>query len=199
LGPYEKPLTEIYRRIFTSLDSFSREIGDRVQAESILEVGCGEGMLTERLHKIYPEASITGIDISARIGRLFFNPPREVVFLKRTVQSLEIDYKRSFDLIVICDVLHHVPGPDIPSLLQSAGRMLKSGGTIIVKEWQKKWSLIYLLAYASDRWITGDRICCQGRAEWGKLLGDIFGPQALKEEFFVPPWSNNIAFQIRPE
>lgn len=199
LGRYEKPITEIYRRIYMSLDAFSKEVGYRIKANNILEVGCGEGMLTERLHKIYPSALIIGIDISSRVGRLFSGTPKNVVFLNRTVQSVELEYRRFFDLIVICDVLHHVPKQDIPSFLQSVGQMLKSGGTIVIKEWQKKWNLIYLLGYFSDRWITGDQIRFLRMTDWEKLLGDIFGQGAIREKFSTPPWSNNITFQIRPE
>jgi len=198
-GRYEKPITEIYRRIYINLDAFSKEVGYRIKANKILEVGCGEGLLTERLHKIYPTALIIGIDISSRVGRLFSKTPQNVFFLNRTVQSVELEYKRFFDLIIICDVLHHVPTQHIPSLLQSVGQMMKPGGSIVIKEWQKKWNLIYLLGYFSDRWITGDQVCYLRKADWEKLLGDIFGQSAIREEFSVPPWSNNITFQIRPE
>jgi 2-polyprenyl-3-methyl-5-hydroxy-6-metoxy-1,4-benzoquinol methylase len=198
-GRHEKSITEIYRRIFMNLDAFSKEVGFRIKANNILEVGCGEGLLTERLHKIYPTALIVGIDISSRVGRLFSKSPPNVFFLNRTVQSVEFEYKKYFDLIVICDVLHHVPKQDIPSLLRSVAQMMKPGGTLVIKEWQKKWNLIYLLGYFSDRWITGDRICYLRIIDWEKLLGDIFGQSAIKEEFFVPPWSNNITFEIKPE
>jgi 2-polyprenyl-3-methyl-5-hydroxy-6-metoxy-1,4-benzoquinol methylase len=198
-GRYEKPLTEIYRRIYMSLDAFAEAVGSRIKAVRILEVGCGEGMLTERLHRIYPSALIIGTDISSRVGRLFPKTSGEVLFLNRTAQAIENQYKNFFDLIVLCDVLHHVPRPKIPALLGSVGQMLMPGGTIVIKDWQKKRNLIYLLGYLSDRFITGDHVFYLRTEDWEKLLGGIFGKKAIKENFFIPPWSNNIAFVIRPE
>jgi 2-polyprenyl-3-methyl-5-hydroxy-6-metoxy-1,4-benzoquinol methylase len=198
-GRHEKTLTELYRRIYISLDEFTGEVGSRIKAVRILEVGCGEGMLTERLHGVYPSALIVGIDVSARVGRLFPNPPGNVRFLTQTAQAIESQYKNSFDLIVLCDVLHHVPMQNIQPLLLSAGQMLMPGGTIVIKEWQKKRNLICLLAYLSDRFITGDHISYLRTKDWEKLLKSVFGKKALKEKFFVPPWSNNIAFLIRPK
>ena len=37
----------------------------------ILEVGCGEGAVSERLAALYPNAEITAIDITPNVGRLY--------------------------------------------------------------------------------------------------------------------------------
>jgi 2-polyprenyl-3-methyl-5-hydroxy-6-metoxy-1,4-benzoquinol methylase len=196
LGRHEKSLTDRYRRIYIDLDAFSNEVAGRIKAEHILEVGCGEGMLTERLHKVYPAAAIIGIDINPQIGRLYSVPNGKVRFLNQPAQAVEKEFKQGFDLIVFCDVLHHVPVAEILPLLRSSLKMLKTGGTIIIKEWQKRWNPIYLLAYFSDRWITGDRICYRRIGEWENLLNTAFGPKTIKETFYIPPWINNIAFRI---
>ncbi|HMK65443.1 MAG TPA: class I SAM-dependent methyltransferase, partial [Thermodesulfobacteriota bacterium] len=166
LGPYEKSITRRYRHFYIDLDAFSKEVAHRVKAEHILEVGCGEGLLTEQLQKVYPIADIIGIDINPRVGRLYKNPPGTVQFLNQSAHAIENQYEQCFDLIVICDVLHHVPDTDILPLLRSSLKMLKTGGTVVIKEWQKKYNPIYLLAYFSDRWITGDRIYYRRAWEW---------------------------------
>jgi len=46
-GPYERGLTEAYRRIFVDLDDFAHHLRSWVpEAKKILEVGCGEGAMT---------------------------------------------------------------------------------------------------------------------------------------------------------
>jgi len=40
-------------------------------AARILEVGCGTGLATEELRRVFPQAEITGIDILPVPGRLF--------------------------------------------------------------------------------------------------------------------------------
>jgi 2-polyprenyl-6-hydroxyphenyl methylase/3-demethylubiquinone-9 3-methyltransferase len=199
LGHYEKPVVEIYRRIYVNLDAFSEEMSRRIDACHILEVGCGEGMLTARLHKTFPAARIVGLDISDRVGRLFPEIPGNVIFLNRTVQSVISEYNQFFDLIVICDVLHHVPVNQRASLLQSVRQLLSPGGSVFIKEWQRKWNVIYWLGYASDRWVTGDRISYLRKVELRELIATSFGRNAIMEEFTLPPWSNNVAFHIMPE
>src|ERR1700737_3902722 len=55
-GPYERVITEAYRRVFTKLDDFIGLVLVWVpQARRILEVGCGEGAITERLVEAYPD------------------------------------------------------------------------------------------------------------------------------------------------
>jgi 2-polyprenyl-3-methyl-5-hydroxy-6-metoxy-1,4-benzoquinol methylase len=108
-GPYERGLTEAYRRIFVELDDFPHHLRLWVpEAKKILEVGCGEGAMTERLVRAYPDAVVTGIDMTPNLGRLFRGDRDRVLFLTKSVQDTARDEPASFDLVILCDVLHHV-------------------------------------------------------------------------------------------
>jgi SAM-dependent methyltransferase len=66
-GPYERAITEAYRRLFVDLDDFVDRLQVWVpQPCRILEVGCGEGAMTERLSAAYPAATVTGTDINPK-------------------------------------------------------------------------------------------------------------------------------------
>jgi 2-polyprenyl-6-hydroxyphenyl methylase/3-demethylubiquinone-9 3-methyltransferase len=70
-GPFEHQTAEAYRRVFVDLDELARVMSAWVpQARRILEVGCGEGAMTERIARMYPTASVIAIDISPSVGRL---------------------------------------------------------------------------------------------------------------------------------
>ena len=73
------------------------------------------------------------------------------------------------------------------------------GGVPGVSVGGRKWNLIYILGYISDRWITGDRVHYFRKTEIKELIENAFGQNSIRGEFSVPPWSNNIAFQIKPE
>ena len=71
-GPLEAPVTDLYRSFFVNLELQVRQVRDWVPgARNILEVGCGEGAVCERLATEFPTARVTGIDITPRVGRLF--------------------------------------------------------------------------------------------------------------------------------
>jgi 2-polyprenyl-6-hydroxyphenyl methylase/3-demethylubiquinone-9 3-methyltransferase len=166
-------------------------------AEAILEVGCGEGALVGRLARTYPEARITGIDITPRVGRLFRSDRGRIEFLQQSVQAFAAARPESFDLVVICDVMHHVPWDVHAELLTHARRALRPGGRLVLKDWERRTSLIHWACYMSDRYLTGDRIRYGTSAYFRELLDQIFGPGRIEHESPVPPWRNNIAFCVR--
>src|SRR5262249_39100858 len=143
LGPLEVPVADLYRASFIDLARFARLLRRWAPAETILEVGCGEGALAGRLAKVYPGARITGIDISQRVGRLFRGDRDRVVFQRETIQSFAAARPASFDLVVICDVMHHVPWDRHADLLAHARRTLKPGGRFALKDWEDRNNLIH--------------------------------------------------------
>ncbi len=54
-GPMERPVTNAYRACFVNLDRLTRLIAEVAPGgASVLEVGCGEGAMLERLAKRSP-------------------------------------------------------------------------------------------------------------------------------------------------
>lgn len=84
---------------------------DRTQAKSVLEIGCADGFLTERIRKRLKPVSISGSDISKT---LITKAKRQYPKISLSVENAE-DLKRkpnSFDLVVACEVLEHLPHPN---------------------------------------------------------------------------------------
>lgn len=109
-GPYERWVSETYRSIYVDIDDFAGRVRQWTPAaRRILEVGCGEGAVTERLRITYPDAKITGIDIMPRVGRLYRGPLEGIRFLQCSVQNIAATEPGQYDLAVLCDVLHHIP------------------------------------------------------------------------------------------
>ena len=134
-GPYERAVTEAYRGIFTELDDFVGRVRVWVpQPHRILEVGCGEGAVTERLVKVYPNSTITAIDITPKVGRLYRGDPARVTFLQRSADDVAREAPASFDLVVLCDVLHHVPLLERQALLLAIDRGIAPGGSLVFKD-----------------------------------------------------------------
>jgi 2-polyprenyl-3-methyl-5-hydroxy-6-metoxy-1,4-benzoquinol methylase len=168
-------------------------------ASKILEVGCGEGAVTERLRTTDPNAKITAIDITPRIGRLYRGLPRDVEFIQSDIQEIAKEKPEHYDFVVLSDVLHHVPIEFRQELLNSIRTVLAPKGTFIFKDWQRNYAPIHWLCYASDRFLTGDQIKYMTRQEMRRFLAISFGPDALVGEARIRPWWNNIAMLVQPQ
>jgi 2-polyprenyl-6-hydroxyphenyl methylase/3-demethylubiquinone-9 3-methyltransferase len=197
-GPLERPVTNLYRGCFVDLGRLGRLIAEVAPgARDILEIGCGEGALTERLAQVYPEARLTGIDITPTVGRLFRGDRSRVTFRQETVQRLAADAPGRFDLVVLGDVVHHVPWEMHTEFLREAFRLLCPDGTLVLKDWERRGNLIHALGYFSDRFLTGDRVRYRTSAEFRELIDAAVGKERIVREDRIPPWRNNLAFTLR--
>jgi len=198
-GPFEHQITAAYRAIYVNLDDYVDAVRAWVpEAPEILEVGCGEGAVTERLVVAYPAARITAIDITPRTGRLYRGPAERVRFRQCTVQEIATQEPGRFDLVMIADVMHHVPLALRKDLLDAARTCLAADGSLIFKEWERRRTPIHWMCHASDRWLTGDRVSYLSRDEGRALLTQTFEAAALVDERRVAPWRNNIMTLVRP-
>jgi 2-polyprenyl-3-methyl-5-hydroxy-6-metoxy-1,4-benzoquinol methylase len=198
-GPYEHRISEIYRSIFIDIDDLAKRLHHwSPTARQILEVGCGEGAVTERLRAAYPDAEITAIDITPRVGRLYRGSPEAVRFLQCPVQDVAAVEPGKYDLVVLSDVLHHVPETLRQGLFDAIRTTLAPNGVFVFKDWEPSFSPIHWLCYAGDRWLTGDRVRYMRRAEMRERLAKSFGQTALVGEARITPRWNNLAILVRP-
>jgi len=90
---------------FDALDSML----DGLQPEIVVEVGAGEGRITDRLMAAFPEAMITGLDLpDDELATEWSDSPAPMFFGDVTRLPFA---DASVDLIVGVEVLEHVPQP----------------------------------------------------------------------------------------
>jgi SAM-dependent methyltransferase len=199
-GRHERLIAAAYRRVFVDLDAFVASVHAHVPAPlDLLEIGCGEGAVTERLALAFPDAELTGIDVCAQPGRLYRGNRSRVRFLRTSAADLGATERTRYQLVIISDVLHHVPYPEWGNFLSAARALLIENGTLVLKEWVRKPTPAYLLGYLSDRLVTGDRIRYLGEAELRSLAESSFGRNAIRSEFRIRPWRCNLALVISPQ
>jgi 2-polyprenyl-6-hydroxyphenyl methylase/3-demethylubiquinone-9 3-methyltransferase len=196
LGPLEASVGRLYRDLFFDVRSFADALRSWIDARSILEIGCGDGLVTEELRRAFPGAEITGIDVRQRIGTLFRGDRTGITFLSGDLASFARRNRSRFDLAVISDVLHHVEPQARPDLLRSAAAALRGGGGLALKEWERRLNLPHLFAWFSDRFITGDRVRFETAETWRALTGAVLEGNVEREVRF-PPWRNNVGLFIR--
>ena len=159
LGRLEQPAAELYRRLFFNVDDFA----ERVRAfapnrRRILEIGCGDGDVATALVAAYPDAEYQGIDVADEPGRRYRGPAGRAEFATMPSTRLAAMEPGKYDMVVIADVLHHVPDDDDRlQILKDAAAMLAPGGVVVVKEWERQPTLAYWAGWAADYFVSGDR------------------------------------------
>lgn len=112
-----------------------KEWGNRLLAElsldgneEILDLGCGDGGLTEQLAQLVPNGKVLGIDAS--MGMITTAKKRikpNLRFMQMDIN--EIDFHSVFDVIFSNATLHWIK--DHEGLLQKASRALKENGVLL--------------------------------------------------------------------
>jgi len=197
-GPFEPQVANAWRALFVDLDQWTSVIRNWSPApRRILEVGCGEGYSTARLAETFPGIPIDAIDIAGHIGRLYDGPPGAVTFRIAFVQEVAAERPGGYDLVVLTDVLHHVPQAERAGLLDAIHAVLAPGGVLAFKDWERApFSPVHYLVHGADRWLTGDRVAYLRPDEARALVAGSFGPGAITAETTIRPWSHNYAFRI---
>jgi len=112
----------------------------------ILEVGCGMGNVSSRMHKRWPGANIIGIDISTlsiQIAQKLFGDDK--LTFRETILTPDTFKDEQFDLIIFMDVYEHIAVNDRPDVHAALKKLLKNKGRIILTvptPHNLKWSLI---------------------------------------------------------
>ncbi len=116
----------------TLLDfEFARSLADPLAGKNILEIGFGRGDYIPLFLK-EDVAGYTGIDFSEsalRIAREHFKDPR-IKLLQS--EATKLDEEQAFDLIVLFDVLEHIPVFEMETVWRKIGQSLTPGGHIVI-------------------------------------------------------------------
>ncbi len=122
------------------------------QPKSILEIGCGFGLLSHYLSMQNPDAEVHGIDLDKKriVAANESKRPQNLTFSHQNALDLE---DRSWDCVVMVDVLHHAGKQNQKTIINKIFHLLKPGGRMVVREIEPGVSLIkYAHAHIFD-WI----------------------------------------------
>lgn len=147
------------------------------EGSAVLDVGCGDGLISRRILEKKPGVTIEGIDVLPR-------PHTHVPV--RTFDGTNLPFPdRSFDAVMFVDVLHHTADPTV--LLREAARVTR------------KW--IVLKDHTRDGFLAGptlhfmDRV---GNARHGVSIPANYWPEARWRRAFddlglrLETWSGDV-------
>lgn len=109
-------------------------LGIRADAR-ILEVGCGIGVMTFLVRPLVPQGQIISIDSSEdsiAMARRINHAATNVNFIVGRIQDLGNSLAGRFDLILLLDVLEHIPCSEHQAVLQILRAKVAESGRLLV-------------------------------------------------------------------
>lgn len=200
LGRLEPVAVRTYRDAFIDLDSLAVTVGSMVPgARRVLEIGCGDGAMATALRRALPDIELLGIDPGLPVpGRMFSGDQAGIEFRPITTTHLLGDEPEPFDLVMLCDVLHHVRWSERARVLREAAALTAPGGTVAIKEWERRGGFGTAMAYCADRWVSGDAaVRFMSQAEINGLVEQALPGWQRTCEARIPPRRANLLLTLR--
>lgn len=175
---------------FLAVESLLRKSG-KLQSKKplqVIELGCGEGYSTKRLHKMLP--SNARFSASEYVGKLVpvaqkLNPKVKVI----EESVYELTHKdKTFDVVFLLEVLEHLDYPD--KALEEIGRVLKDDGVLILGVPREPlWRMLNMARgkYLKDFGNTVGHLNHWSARGLEKFVEEHFGPVASRENPL--PWT----------
>lgn len=171
-GPYSKlrfwlaPLREVERLV--------------PRQGTVLDLGCGEGILTNYLAIASPDRTVIGVELNERRIPHADRGIPNAKFVHANV--LEQDMPPA-DAIVLSHMMHHLGSFDEQVvLLKRCLELLKPGGKLIVAEVDRQRTFKYLVGYLNDIIVVpilfegrliNTRIYHRSRQEWDRVFSGL--------------------------
>ncbi len=164
------------------------ELLDRYMPEQakILDLGCGEGMFSNSLARLFPKADIHGIDLDAeRIQQARTCKSDNATFQEEDAEQFAFE---EADAVIFNDMLHHNSYQKQEALISHAANLLKNDGILILKEVDSQDRADrFLTTFFDTRLYPDDQLNFRDIEGWRTLL-ETHNFEVLTIEVVKHPW-----------
>lgn len=130
------------------------ERAPKTHYDQILDMGCSTAHFTHALQETYPDAQITGVDLSAQTlehaSRVANAHGWNWKLYQRAAEETGFD-NGSFDLVTSYILLHELPVTAMEAIFAEAFRVLKSGGDMIMSDVTRYADVDKLTSWTADQ------------------------------------------------
>jgi len=180
-------------------DEILKKIPD---GNSILDLACGTGILTEKISKKFPNAKIVGVDMTEgylELAKKRLSKNENISFVMQDAEKLDLNEK--FD----CITSSYIPkycNPEI--LIKTCLKHLKPGGTILLHDfiypknktvkflWNKYFSLLNYTSFLVPSWkqVFVELPKLIRKTNWLNDCQKIMQTHGLKVEIHTHTWGS---------
>jgi len=176
----------VVRRLMTGFERALDELFDRAAPASVLDVGCGEGVLTARWAERLHHGRVVGTDLA--------DPKLEAEWALRRRGNLEFRAMAGerlafadseFDLVAATEVLEHVPDPEV--VIGEMARVAREHMLVSVPR-EPVWRVVNIArgAYVKELGNTPGHLNHWSRGSFEALLGHFGEVLETRSPF---PWT----------
>ena len=135
----------------------------------ILDLGCGEGMFSHSMARLFPTSEIYGIDLDVKkIQQAKECKLNNVTFQQGDAEQFSF---KNADAVIFNDMLHHNSYIKQEALINHAKNLLKDEGLIIIKEVNSQDKADkFLTTFFDSRLYPSDQLNFRNIDEWRDLL-----------------------------
>lgn len=138
---------------------------------SIIDIGCGAGIMSNYLALSSSERKILGVDLSkSRIlsAKKSIGKRKNIEFKLGDATKMMIE---KYDNYLLVDVLHHIPFPDQQKLLSLLSKKLKKNSLLVIKEVDRSNRLPFLFGHFWEKILyPREQINVRTKKEWIKIF-----------------------------
>lgn len=187
LGPHmARRAGEYYRAFYVDLNKVAEALATVIPRDAhLLDIGGGDGQPLNHLLSIRPDLTITTLDPARSVGQ-WIDACHESQVKRMPDTSLAqfvAGPHADVDVILISDVMHHIPKSARHKFLESVAVLLDREPSlrIIVKDVEPgHWRA--LIGYWSDRYVTGDpNVNPISKDDVTRLFVKVLGPLHRKD------------------
>jgi 2-polyprenyl-3-methyl-5-hydroxy-6-metoxy-1,4-benzoquinol methylase len=176
----------VVRRLMGSFERTLDELMQRAEPSSLLDVGCGEGVLVHRWAQSLPNSRVVGIDLEEESIQEGWSQRQAPNLEYRTMPAEDLPFATDeFELATAIEVLEHVPDPEhtVAEMARCAKRHL-----LVSVPREPLWRMLNMArgAYLSQLGNTPGHLNHWSRRSFARLLAQHGEIAELRSPF---PWT----------
>lgn len=145
-----------------------------------IDIGCGYGFISIWTALVFPDASVTGMDVEEPRISFANELAADIDNLTFMVKDVRSDTIEEADIMLLIDLFHHVPFDSQMPFLQQCIDKTPKGGYIIFKDIDRKPWWKFRVNYIQDYLFTRERTYCRDKDEYM----EYFRENGLEPEYF---------------
>ncbi len=138
-----------------------------LSGKTVLDVGCGGGILAESMAK--KGAHVTGIDLSEKALKIAdlhsLESGIQIHYEMVAAEELAVRQPHHYDVVTCMEMLEHVPNPD--AIVQACARLVKPGGYVFFSTLNRN-PKSYLFAILGAEYLLG--LLPKGTHDYAKFI-----------------------------